>query len=237
MLTITAKPYDYTFSPAKVALVLIDMQRDFIEPGGFGETLGNNVGLLNAIVPAVKRLLEAFREHKLMIVHTKEGHKPDLSDCPPAKLTRGKGTLKIGDVGPMGRVLILGEPGNDFIPELAPKPGEIVLSKPGKGAFYATGLDQILQSAGVTHLIVGGVTTEVCVQTTLREANDRGYECLLVEDATESYFPEYKKAVIEMVRAQGGIVGWTSNSDRVISALEGAREPIKEPASPVSNTA
>ena len=236
MPTVVAWPYEYSFPRDKVALVLIDMQRDFIEPGGFGEALGNNVSLLSAIVPAVKRLLDASRRAGLPIVHTKEGHKPDLSDCPPSKLTRGRSALKIGDEGPMGRVLILGEPGNDFIPELAPLQGETVLSKPGKGAFYATDLDRILRRAGVTHLIVGGVTTEVCVQTTMREANDRGYECLLVEDATESYFPEYKRAVFEMVRAQGGIVGWTTTCNHVISALEDARESVKNLSGPISST-
>lgn len=205
---------------SKVALVVIDMQRDFLEQGGFGSALGNDVSRLGAIVPTIERLLAAFRRRGLTIVHTQEGHRPDLSDCPPAKRARGKPGLRIGDTGPMGRILILGEPGNDFVPELYPAAGETVLSKPGKGSFYATPLDSILRARGVTHLFLTGVTTEVCVQTTMREANDRGYECLLVEDATESYFPEFKAATLAMVRAQGGIVGWTARAGAVIDALE-----------------
>jgi len=190
---ITAQPYDYVLPPdGRVALVIIDMQRDFLEPGGFGAVLGNDVSPLRAIVPTVQRLQAAFRDRNLSIIQTKEGHRGDLLDCPPSKLTRGRGALTIGDDGPMGRILVLGEPGNDIIPELAPVADELVIAKPGKGAFYNTGLDDLLRSHHITHLIFTGVTTEVCVQTTMREANDRGYECLLVEDATESYFPEFK---------------------------------------------
>lgn len=159
-----------------------------MEAGGFGEALGNDVSLLQVIVPTVKQLLTEFRKHHLPIFYTIESHKPDLSDCPLSKLQRGKGELKIGDNAPMGRILILGEPGNAIISELAPEPGEVVISKPGKGAFYRTNLDAFLREQGITHLLFTGVTTEVCVQTTMREANDRGYECLLVEDATASYF-------------------------------------------------
>ena len=219
MPTIAAQPYEYTFDPAKLALVIIDMQRDFIEPGGFGAALGNDVGRLAPAVPAIARLLAAFRERGLTVVHTKECHRPDLCDCPPAKRRRGNGTLRIGDVGPMGRILIEGEPGNDFIAPLRPQPGELVIAKPGKGAFYATPLHEELQRRGVTHLLVTGVTTEVCVQTTMREANDRGYDCLLVEDGTESYFPAFKQTTLEMVRAQGGIVGWTATSEQVVAGL------------------
>ena len=220
MPTIASQPYDYTFAPERLALVIIDMQRDFIEPGGFGAALGNDVSRLAPAVPGVARLLNAFRELGLLVVHTKECHSPDLADCPPAKLLRGKPGLRIGDAGPMGRILVEGEPGNDFIAELKPKPGEVVIAKPGKGAFHATGLQEELQARKITHLLITGVTTEVCVQTTMREANDRGYECLLVEDATESYFPEFKKATLEMVRAQGGIVGWTATSAQVVAALK-----------------
>ena len=219
MPTISAQPYEYAFDPKRLALVVIDMQRDFLEPGGFGAALGNDVGLLAPAVAPVAALLAAFRRLGLTIVHTKECHRPDLADCPPAKLTRGNGTLRIGDKGPMGRILIDGEPGSDFVPALRPLPGEIVLAKPGKGAFWATSLQRELTERGVTHLLVTGVTTEVCVQTTMREANDRGYECLLVEDATESYFPAFKKATLDMVRAQGGIVGWTATSTQVLAAL------------------
>jgi nicotinamidase-related amidase len=202
-----------------LALLVVDMQRDFLEPGGFGAALGNDVRPLQRIVPTIRTLLDAFRRRGLFVVHTKEGHLPDLSDCPPAKRARGAHQLRIGDPGPMGRILVLGEPGNDFVPELAPAPGECVIAKPGKGAFYATRLDRELSSRGIRRLVVTGVTTEVCVQTTMREANDRGYECLLVEDATESYFPEFKASTLAMMRAQGGIVGWTARSEDVLRGL------------------
>jgi len=219
MPTVAALPFPYRFEPASCALVMIDMQRDFIEPGGFGASLGNDVRPLAAIVPTARRLIDACRSRGLTVIHTKEAHRPDLSDCPPAKRDRGSPALRIGDPGPMGRLLIDGEPGCDFVPELAPAPGDIVIAKPGKGAFHATALGDILRKRGITHLLFGGVTTEVCVQTTMREANDRGYDCLLVEDATESYFPEFKKAALEMIRAQGGIVGWTAPSSAVLRAL------------------
>jgi len=210
MITVAAAPFDYTFPPDRVALLVIDMQRDFVEPGGFGASLGNDVTRLQAIIPAVGNLIALFRREGWPVIHTREGHKADLSDCPPAKRDRGTPSLRIGDSGPMGRVLIRGEAGHDIVPELAPLPGETVIDKPGKGSFYATELSTILSSQGVTHLVVAGVTTEVCVQTTLREANDRGYECLLVEDATESYFPEFKAATLAMITAQGAIVGHTA---------------------------
>ena len=219
MKTIAAQPFDFTFDSAHTALIVIDMQGDFIEPGGFGEGFGNDVSLLRAIIPATARLIEAFRKAGLTIIHTRECHKPDLSDCPPAKRSRGNPTLRIGDPGPMGRILISGEPGADIIPELAAKPGEIVLDKPGKGAFYATPLGDILAQRKITHLVFAGVTTEVCVQTTMREANDRGFDCLLAEGATESYFPEFKKATLDMIRAQGAIGGWTATVDQVAKAL------------------
>jgi len=218
-MQIDANPFTYEFDLARTALVLIDMQRDFIEPGGFGETLGNDVSLLEAIVPATKRTLEAWREAGGLVVHTREAHKPDLSDCPPAKRNRGNPTLRIGDEGPMGRILVIGEPGNQIIDALAPIEGEIVVDKPGKGAFYATGLHEMLKRRGITHLLFGGVTTEVCVQTSMREANDRGYDCLLLEDCTESYFPAFKAAAVEMIRAQGAIVGWTAPSAALLVAL------------------
>jgi biuret amidohydrolase len=215
-----AQPYPYEFPAAGIALLLIDMQRDFIEPGGFGSALGNDVARLEAIVPATARLLAGCRRVGLPIIHTKEAHRPDLSDCPPAKLRRGNATLRIGDPGPMGRILIAGEPGNDIVAALQAAPGETVIEKPGKGAFYATRLDAFLRERGITHLAIGGVTTEVCVQTTMREANDRGYESVLIEDATESYFPEFKAATLAMVRAQGGIVGWTAAVNDFLAALE-----------------
>ncbi len=218
-MQINALPFPYNFDIQKSALVIIDMQRDFVEPGGFGETLGNDVSLLRAIIPACQATLAAWRQAGGLVVHTREAHSADLSDCPPAKRNRGNPTLRIGDAGPMGRILVAGEPGNQIIPELAPIPGEIVLDKPGKGAFYATPLQNLLQQAGITHLVFMGVTTEVCVQTSMREANDRGYDCLLLEDCTESYFPEFKKQAVEMMRAQGAIVGWTSTSGQLIAAL------------------
>lgn len=222
MFTVDAKPYPYGLPPNKPCLIVIDMQRDFIEPGGFGDALGNQVHRLTAIVPTVKKLIDGCRRLQLPIVHTRECHKPDLSDCPPSKRARGGAKLKIGDPGPMGRILIDGEPGNALLDELQAAPGELELTKPGKGCFYATALDAHLRQLQVTHLIVAGVTTEVCVQTTLREANDRGYECLLVEDATESYFPEFKQATLDMIVAQGGIVGWTAPCDQTLGALERA---------------
>jgi nicotinamidase-related amidase len=210
MKTIHARPYDYPFDPAHTAVVMIDMQRDFLEPGGFGALLGNDVAPLARIVPACVRLLALARAQGMKVIHTQEAHDPLLADCPPAKKARGRLACGIGDPGPLGRVLVAGEPGAGFVPELLPRPGDIVLRKPGKGAFHATGLDAILRGLGITHLIVGGVTTEVCVQTTLREANDRGYECLLLTDCSASYFPAFHAATVEMVVAQGGIVGWAA---------------------------
>jgi biuret amidohydrolase len=219
-MLISARPYDFDLDPAHVALVIIDMQRDFVEPGGFGASLGNDVGRLRAIIPTLERLLAAFRRARLPVIHTREGHAPDLSDCPVSKRLRGMPELRIGDVGPLGRVLVRGEPGHAIIAELAPLNGELVIDKPGKGAFHATPLHRALQDRGIGQLVICGVTTEVCVQTTMREANDRGYDCLLVEDATESYFPQFKQATLEMVRAQGAIVGWTTPAQSLVSGLQ-----------------
>ena len=219
MPTVDAEPYPVPFEPDATALVIIDMQRDFVEPGGFGASLGNDVTRLQAIIPTVRRVLEAWRAADGLVVHTRESHLPDLSDCPPAKRLRGSPTLRIGDTGPMGRVLIVGEPGNQIVPEVAPIDGEIVIDKPGKGAFHDTGLHETLQEFGITHLVFMGVTTEVCVQTSMREANDRGYDCLLVEDGTESYFPEFKAATLAMITAQGAIVGWTAPAAALLEGL------------------
>ena len=218
-MKLSAAPFAFEFELASTALVIIDMQRDFIEPGGFGETLGNDVSLLSAIVPACKTVLAAWRRAGGLVVHTREAHRADLSDCPPAKRNRGNPSLRIGDAGPMGRILVAGEPGNQIIAELAPQPGEVVIDKPGKGAFYATPLHDVLQQRHISHLIFMGVTTEVCVQTSMREANDRGYDGLLLTDCTESYFPHFKAAAIEMTHAQGAIVGWTANSALLLEAL------------------
>lgn len=222
MTKIRAEPFAFPLKKDAVALVVIDMQRDFAEEGGFGASLGNDVSRVAAIVPDVKRLIAGFRAAGLPVIHTMECHRPDLSDLPPAKRDRGAPTLRIGDEGPMGRILIAGEPGTAILPELAPVAGEIVIEKPGKGAFYATPLSDLLAEKGIAQLVFAGVTTEVCVQTTMREANDRGYECLLVEEATESYFPEFKAAAIAMIRAQGAIVGWTAKLDDVLEGIAGA---------------
>jgi nicotinamidase-related amidase len=219
-MQINANPLPFEFELTTTALVIIDMQRDFVEPGGFGETLGNDVSLLQAIVPACQRVLSAWRGAGGLVVHTREAHSADLSDCPPAKLNRGNPSLRIGDLGPMGRILVAGEPGNQIIAELTPVPGEIVIDKPGKGAFYATPLESLLNQKGITHLLLMGVTTEVCVQTSMREANDRGYDCLLLEDCTESYFPAFKAATLDMIRAQGAIVGWTAPSAALLGAMD-----------------
>jgi nicotinamidase-related amidase len=222
LLTIDAQPGPFSFDSAKTALVVIDMQRDFIEPGGFGASLGNDVGRLAPAIAPIAALLAAWRERGWPIVHTREAHRADLADCPPAKRLRGTPRLRIGDPGPMGRVLIAGEPGADIIPALAPRAGEIVVDKPGKGMFWATGLHETLEARGVTHLIFTGVTTEVCVQTSMREANDRGYTCLVVEDGTESYFPEFKAQALAMIAAQGAIVGWHAPSAAVLAAIASA---------------
>ncbi len=218
-LAIPAQPYPFPLPPGRTALIVIDMQRDFIEPGGFGAALGNDVSTLVPAIEPVARLLALFRKRGWLVIHTRESHRPDLSDCPPAKRQRGKPGLRIGDDGPMGRILVRGEAGNAILPACAPIPGEIEIDKPGKGAFYHTDLQTILEARGVTHLVFAGVTTEVCVQTSMREANDRGYECLLVEEATESYFPAFKATTLEMIRAQGGIVGWTARLADLEAAL------------------
>jgi nicotinamidase-related amidase len=219
-LHVEAEPYVYGFDPEHTALIVIDMQRDFVEPGGFGETLGNDVGMLRKVIPPLREVLAATRSAGMTVIHTREGHLPDLSDCPPAKLNRGAPSLRIGDPGPKGRILIRGEYGHDIVDELAPVAGEVVIDKPGKGAFYATELQDILVEAGITQLLVTGVTTEVCVHTTTREANDRGYECLVVSDCVGSYFPEFQRIGLEMIKAQGGIFGWVADSGAVIPALQ-----------------
>jgi nicotinamidase-related amidase len=216
---IKAEPYEFTFDPTTTALVIIDMQRDFVEPGGFGEALGNDVSILRTTIAPIKKVLEACRKLGMLVVHTREGHRTDLTDCPPSKLVRGKPKRKIGDGGSMGRLLVRGEAGHDIIPELYPKAGEIVIDKPGKGAFYATDFEAILRNKGIKSLIVCGVTTEVCVNTTVREANDRGFNCLVPDDCVGSYFPDFQKAALAMIKAQGGIFGWVSDSKKVLKAL------------------
>jgi nicotinamidase-related amidase len=219
MPLIEAEPYEFAFAPETAALLIIDMQRDFLEPGGFGESLGNDVGQLRRTIEPTRHLLETARAAGLTVIHTREGHRPDLADLPPAKKERGNPSLKIGDMAAMGRLLVRGEPGHDIIPELYPAPGEPVIDKPGKGAFYATDLDTILRHRGIKQLIVCGVTTEVCVNTSVREANDRGFDCLVLEDCVGSYFPEFQEMGLKMIKAQGGIFGWVGRSTAVIAAL------------------
>ncbi|MGV6848940.1 MAG: cysteine hydrolase family protein [Marinibacterium sp.] len=219
-MQIKADPFDFSCQRATLGLVIIDMQRDFIEPGGFGASLGNDVTRLSAIVPTVARLLAGFRAAGLPVFHTRECHRPDLADLPATKRDRGAPDLKIGDPGPMGRILVAGEPGAEIVPDLAPLPGEPVLDKPGKGAFCRTGFEAMLTARGLRQLVIAGVTTEVCVQTTMREANDRGFDCVLASDATESYFPDFKTATIRMITAQGGIVGWAATTDAILEALD-----------------
>ena len=219
MKHVDAQPYQFTFALASAALMIIDMQRDFLEPGGFGAALGNDVALLRSAIAPTGRVLAASRAAGMMVVHTREGHRPDLADLAPAKRARGRFATKIGDLGPMGRILVRGEPGHEIIPELVPLPSEPVVDKPGKGAFYATDLEAMLRWRGITQLLVCGVTTEVCVNTTVREANDRGFDCLVLEDCTGSYFPEFHAAGIAMIKAQGGIFGWVASSDAVLAAL------------------
>ena len=219
MPTVEAQPGPFTFAPESTALLVIDMQRDFLEPGGFGESLGNDVSQLRRTIAPLAAFLTTWRAAGLPVIHTREGHLPDLSDAPPAKIERGAPSKRIGDPGPMGRILIRGEAGHDIIAELYPLDDEILIDKPGKGAFYATELDDILQKYGIANLLVCGVTTEVCVNTTVREANDRGYRCVVLADCCASYFPEFHEMGLKMIKAQGGIFGWVSDSAAVLKAM------------------
>jgi len=221
MAKVEAQPYEFEFDPRGCALVIIDMQRDFVDPGGFGEALGNDVSLLRKAIAPTKKVLDAARSRKLLVIHTREGHRADLSDLPQSKKLRGRLKAGIGDPGPMGRILVRGEYGHDIVDELKPLPGEPVVDKPGKGAFYATDLDSMLRNRGIRSLVVCGVTTEVCVNTTVREANDRGYDCLVLEDCVGSYFPEFQAAALNMIKAQGGIFGWVSDSKKFLEGLKG----------------
>jgi nicotinamidase-related amidase len=220
ILTVNATPYDFVFEPESTALIIIDMQRDFLEPGGFGEMLGNDVSQLRMAIVPIQKILAAFREKGMMVIHTREGHRPDLADLPDAKRARGHLSCGIGDAGPMGRILIRGEVGHDIIDELKPLPGEPIVDKPGKGSFHATDLNAMLVNRGIKRLIVTGVTTEVCVHTTVREANDRGYECLVLSDCVASYFPEFHSVGLKMIAAQGGIFGWVAPSANLLEVLQ-----------------
>ena len=219
MLSAKAEPYEFQFDPATTALVMIDFQRDFVYPGGFGESLGNDTSFLLKALPPAERVLKACRAAGLFIVHTREGHRADLSDLPAAKYERGRPKIHIGDDGPMGRLLVRGEHGHDIVDEVYPIAGEPIVDKPGKGAFYATDMDTILKTRGIRQLVVCGVTTEVCVQTSVREANDRGYDALVLEDCVASYFPEFQRAALDMIKAQGGIFGFVGMSADFLDAL------------------
>jgi nicotinamidase-related amidase len=217
---IDAEPTPIAVELGRTALMIIDMQRDFLELGGFGAALGNDVSRLKAAVAPCRAVLDAARAAGLFIIHTREGHRPDLSDAPPLKIERGDPKLRIGALGPMGRILVRGEPGHDIIPELYPAAGETVIDKPGKGAFYQTELELTLRKRNIETLFVCGVTTEVCVNSTVREANDRGFRCIVLGDCCASYFPEFHKMGLEMIKAQGGIFGLVSTSRSVLFALD-----------------
>ena len=218
-LSANAEPYDFEFDPTTTALVMIDFQRDFVYPGGFGESLGNDTSFLLKALPPAERVLKACRAAGIYVIHTREGHRADLSDLPRAKFERGNPKIHIGDEGPMGRLLVRGSYGHDIVEEVYPIEGEPVVDKPGKGAFYATDMHAILQTRGIEKLVVCGVTTEVCVQTSVREANDRGYDALVLADCTGSYFPEFQTSALAMIKAQGGIFGFVSDSSRFLDAL------------------
>jgi nicotinamidase-related amidase len=229
-ITVEAEPYPFEFVPTQCALIIIDMQRDFLEADGFGAMLGNDVTQLRRTIEPNCKLLSAWRTSGLQVIYTREGHRTDLSDLPLAKKIRGRNKMCIGDVGPMGRILVRGEPGHDIIPELYPLSGEPIIDKPGKGAFYATDLHAILQNRNIKQLIVTGVTTEVCVHTTVREANDRGYDCLVLEDCVGSYFPQFQMAALDMIKAQGAIFGWVSQSDKLLAVLTENSTTYKSPS-------
>lgn len=214
---VQAKPYALEMDLETTALIIIDMQRDFLYPGGFGEQLGNDVSTTNSIIPNVKRVLEKAREKEMLVIHTREGHRPDLTDLPDSKAKRGGG---IGEEGPMGRILVRGEYGHDIVDELQPIEGEVILDKPGKGAFYQTDLESILQNKKIKTLILAGVTTHVCVQSTIREANDRGYECLMLEDCCAAFDKQDHEDSIRMINQQGGIFGWTTESKNLLNVID-----------------
>jgi biuret amidohydrolase len=218
-IKLVAEPSALDIDLDRTALVIIDMQRDFLEPGGFGAALGNDVSKLNAAVGPCKQVLSAARRLGMLVIHTREGHRPDLTDAPPHKVERGDPATRIGAPGPMGRILVRGEPGHDIIPELYPTASEPVIDKPGKGAFYQTDLDLMLRNCGIDTMLVCGVTTEVCVNTTVREANDRGYRCVVMSDCCASYFPQFHEMGLAMIKAQGGIFGSVASSQSLLSAL------------------